>query len=90
MASHVPVNPLSQTVSLQRTSEPGIISCGEVRGMLPFLVLHMMNLIHQGTQLPQGTCDTEQSMVRMQLSELPCNLRPKHVLLGNEKTENWC
>lgn len=54
VASHVPVNPLSQTVSLQRTSESGIISCGEVRGMLPFLVLHMMNLIHQGTQLPQG------------------------------------
>lgn len=32
----------------------------------------MMNVIYQGTQLLQGTCDTEGSMVRKQLSKLPC------------------
>lgn len=53
--------------------------------MLPFLVVHVMNLIHQGTQLPQGTCGTERSVVRKQLSELPCQTRSKYVLSGKEK-----
>lgn len=56
MASLVPVNPLSQTVSFQRfLSEPGVVSRGEVRRMRPFGVMHMMNVIYQGTQLLQGT-----------------------------------
>ena len=53
--------------------------------MLPVLVLHM-NLIHQGIQLPQRTCDTEGSEIRKQLSELPFQPRSKHVLSGKEKT----
>lgn len=62
LASHVPVDPLSQTASLQRfLPEPSVVSHGEVRRMLPLWALHMMNLTHQGIQFPQGTCDTEGS-----------------------------
>lgn len=54
--------------------------------MLPFLVLHVMNLIHQGTQLPQGTCDTERSVVRKQLSSRDHNVSlGQNLFSGKEK-----